>query len=97
MPLWRDVYFCIELHPGTSPIFITPHRMALVELQELNVQIHELLEKGFIRLSVSPWGSSVLFAKKKDKTLRLCIDYQWLNRVMIKNWYPLPRIDDLFD
>ena len=76
---------------------MTPHKMALVELQELGVQLHELLDKGFIRPSTSPWGAPVLFAKKKDKTLRLCIDYRQLNRVTIKNRYPLPRIDDLFD
>ena len=71
--------------------------MALDELQELKVKIHELLDKGFIRPSTSPWGAPVLFAKKKEKTLRLCIDYRKLNRVMIKNRYPLPRIDDFFD
>ena len=76
---------------------MTPHRMAPVELQELKVQLQELLDKGFIRPSTSPWGSPVLFAKKKDKILRLCIDYRQLNRVTIKNQYPLPRIDDLFD
>ena len=76
---------------------MTPHRMALVELKELKVQIQELLDKGFIILSTSPWGAPVLFEKKKDKTLRLCIDYRQLNRVTIKNRYPLPRIDDLFD
>ena len=76
---------------------MTPHRMAAVELQELRVQLQELLDKGFIRPSTSPWGTSVLFEKKKDKTLRLCIDYRQLNGVMIKNLYPLPRIDDLFD
>ena len=97
MPPQRVVDFCIELHLGTSPISMTPHRMAPVELQELKVQLRELLDKGFIRLSTSPWGSLVLFAKKKDKTLRLCIDYKQLNRVTVKNRYPLPRIDDLFD
>ena len=97
LPPQRDVYFCIELHPGTSPISMTSHRMAPVELQELKVQILELLGKGFIRPSTSPWGAPVLFAKKKDKTLRLCIDYRQLNRVTIKDRYPLPRIDDLFD
>ena len=97
LPLPREVDFRIELHPGTSPISMTPHRMASVELQELKVQIQELLGKGFIRPSTSPWGAPVLFAKKKDKTLRLCIDYRQLNRVTIKNRYPLPRIDDLFD
>ena len=76
---------------------MTLHRMAPVELQELRVQLQELLDKGFIRPSTSPWSAPVLFAKKKDKTLRLCIDYQQLNRVMIKNRYPLPRIDNLFD
>ena len=68
---------------------MTPHRMAPVELQELRVQLHELLDKGFIRPSTSPWGAPVLFAKKKNKTLRLCIDYIWLNKVTIKNQYPL--------
>ena len=97
MPPQRVVDFYIELHPGTSPISMTPHRMALVELQELKVLLQELLDKGFIRPSTSPWGAPVLFAKKKDKTLRLCIDYRQLNRVTIKNRYPLPRIDDLFD
>ena len=76
---------------------MTPHMMAPVELQELRVQLQELLDKGFIRPSTSPWGAPVLFAKKKDKTLRLRIDYRQLNRVTIKNRYPLPRIDELFD
>ena len=97
LPPQRVVDFRIELHPGTSTISMTSHRMALVELQELRVQLQELLDKGFIRPSTSPWGASVLVAKKKGKTLRLCIDYRKLNRVMIKNRYPLPRIDDLFD
>ena len=97
LPPQRVVDFGIELHPGTSPISMTPHRMTPVELQELRVQLQELLNKGFIRPSTSPWGAPVLFEKKKDKTLRLCIDYRQLNRVTIKNWYPLPRIDDLFD
>ena len=95
LPPSRDVDFRIELHPGTSPISMAPHRMASVELQELKVQ--DLLGKGFIRLSISPWGAPVLFVKKKDKTLQLCIDYKQLNRVTIKNRYPFPRIDDLFD
>ena len=95
LPSHKDVDFVIELHPGTSPISMTPHRMVLVELQELKVQLQELLDKGFIRLSTSPWGTPVLFSKKKDKNLLLCIDYRQLN--MIKNRYPLPRIDDLFD
>ena len=97
LPPHRVVDFGIELHPGTSPIYMTPHRIAPVELQELRVQLQELLDKGFIRPSTSPWGAPVLFAKKKDKTLRPCIDYPQLNRVTIKNRYPLLRIDDWFD
>ena len=97
LPPRRVVDFGIELHPGTLPISMTPHRMAPVELQELRVQLQELLDKGFIIPSTSPWGVPVLFAKKKGKTLRLCIDFRQLNRVMIQNRYPLPRIDDLFD
>ena len=97
LPPQRVVDFGIELHPGTSPISMTPHRMASVELQELRVQLQELLDKGFIRPNNSPWGALVLFAKKKDKTLQLCIDYRQLNRVTIKNRHPLLRIDDLFD
>ena len=76
---------------------MTPHRMVPVELQKLKVQIQELLDKGFIRLSTSSWGGPVLFENKKDKTLQLCIDYRQLNRVTIKNRYPLPRINDLFN
>ena len=97
LPLHRDVDFTIELHPGTSPISMTSHIMVPTELQELKVQLHELLNRGFIRPSTSPWGAPVLFAKKKDKTLLLCIDYRQLNKVTIKNRYPLPRIDDLFN
>ena len=97
LPPHKDVDFVIELHLGTSPISMTLHKMALVELHELKVQVQELLDKGFIRPSTSPWGAPVLFAKKKDKTLRLCIDYRQLNRVTIKNRYPLLRIDDFFD
>ena len=78
-------------------ISMTPHKMALVELYELKVQLQELLDRGFIRPSTSPWGAPVLFVKKKDKTIRLCIDYRQLNRVTTKNRYPLSRIDDLFD
>ena len=92
LPPHRDVDFVIELYPGTSPISMTPHRMAPVELQELKVQLQELLDKGFIRLNTSTWGAPVLFANKKDKTLRLCIDYRQLNRVTVKNRYPLPGL-----
>ena len=97
LPPQKVVDFGIELHPGTSPISMTPHRMAPVELQELRVQLQKLQDKGFIKPSTSPWGTMVLFAKKKDKTLRLCIDYRQLNRVTVKNRYPLPRKDDLFN
>ena len=76
LPPHKDVDFGIKLHPGTTTISMTPHRMAPVELQELRVQLQELLDKGFIRPSTSPWGASVLVAKKKGKTLRLCIDYR---------------------
>ena len=93
----KDVDFVIKLHPGTSSISMTPHRIGLAELQELKVQLQELLDKGFIRLSTSPWGAPVLFAKKNDMTLQLCIDYRQLNRVTIKNRCCLLRIDDLFD
>lgn len=93
----REVDFSIELQPGTTPISMAPYRMAPAELRELKTQLQELLESGFIRPSTSSWGAPVLFAKKKDGSLRLCIDYRQLNRVTIKNRYPLPRIDDLFD
>ena len=88
LPPHRDVDFGIELHPGTLPISMTPHRMALVELQKLRIQLQELLDKGFIRPSTSPRGDLVLISKKKGKTLRLCIDYRQLNKVMIQNRYP---------
>ena len=97
LPPYKDVEFVIELHPGTSPISMTPHTMAPTELQKLKVQLQEFFNRGFIRLSISPWGALVLFSKKRDNTLRLCIDYRQLNRATIKNRYPLPRIDDLFD
>ena len=71
--------------------------MAPIELKELNIQLQELQSKGYIRPSTSPWGAPVLFVKKKDGSLRLCVDYRKLNRVTVKNKYPLPRIDDLFD
>ena len=97
LPPQMIVDFSIELHSSTSPISMTPHRMAPVELQKLRVQLHELLDKGFIRPSTSPWGAPVLFVKKNDKTLRLFIDYRQLNKVTVKNQYPLLKIDDLFD
>ncbi|KAA0040689.1 pol protein [Cucumis melo var. makuwa] len=97
LPPHREVEFAIELEPGTVPISRAPYRMAPAELKELKVQLQELLDKGFIRPSMSPWGAPVLFVKKKDGSMRLCIDYRELNKVTVKNRYPLPRIDDLFD
>ena len=97
IPIDREIEFSIDLHPGTSPISKAPYRMAPIELKELKEQLQELLDKGFIRPSASPWGAPVLFVKKKDGTMRLCIDYRELNRVTVRNKYPLPRIDDLFD
>ena len=92
-----EVEFTIDLIPGTEPIYIPPYRMAPAELRELKAQLEELLSKGFIQPSISPWGAPVLFVKKKDGSLRLCIDYRELNKVTIRNQYPLPRIDELFD
>ncbi|KAL0556280.1 hypothetical protein IC582_004792 [Cucumis melo] len=97
LPPHREVEFAIELEPGTVPISRAPYRMAPAELKELKIQLQELLDKGFIRPSVSPWGAPVLFVKKKDGSMRLCIDYREWNKVTVKNRYPLPRIDDLFD
>ena len=97
LPLDREVEFTIDLIPGTETISIPPYRMAPAKLRELKAQLEELLSKGFIRLSISPWGAPVLFVKKKDGSLRLCIDYKQLNRVTIRNQYHLPRIDELFD
>jgi hypothetical protein len=97
MPPDRDIEFTIELQPGTTPISKRPYRMPPAELVELKKQLQELVDKGFIRPSTSPWGCPALFVKKKDESLRLCIDYHPLNTVTIKNKYPLPRIDVLFD
>uniref|UniRef100_A0A251VPE0 RNA-directed DNA polymerase n=1 Tax=Helianthus annuus TaxID=4232 RepID=A0A251VPE0_HELAN len=97
LPPHRQVEFQIELAPGAAPIARAPYRLAPSELEELSKQLQELLEKGFIRPSSSPWGAPVLFVKKKDGTFRMCIDYRELNKVTVKNRYPLPRIDDLFD
>ncbi|KAG8475938.1 hypothetical protein CXB51_032993 [Gossypium anomalum] len=97
LPPVREVEFGIELVPGTTPISIAPYRMAPTELKELKAQLQELMDRGFARPGFSPWGVPVLFVKKKDETMRMCIDYCQLNKVTIKNKYPLPRIDDLFD
>ncbi|KAL5578516.1 hypothetical protein UlMin_020215 [Ulmus minor] len=97
IPPEREISFEIELLPGSAPVSKAPYRMAPAELKELQIQLQELLDKGFIRPSYSPWGAPVLFVKKKDGTLRMCIDYRELNKLTIKNKYPLPRIDDFFD
>ena len=97
LPPDREIEFCIELIHGTVPISRAPYRLAPAELQELKAQLEELLEKGLIRPSHSPWGAPVLFVRKKDSSLRLCIDYRELNKATIKNKYLVLRIDDLFD
>jgi hypothetical protein len=97
MPPERAIEFKIELQPGTAPISKAPYKMSWEELAELKIQLKDLLDKGFIRPSSSPWGYPALFVLKKDKGLRLCVDYRPLNAVTIKNKYPLPRIDILFD
>jgi hypothetical protein len=93
----RDIEFSIELLPGTTPISKRPYRMDVKDLVELKKHIEGLLEKVFIRPSSSPWGALVLFVNKKDGLKRMCVDYRNLNEVTIKNKYPLPRIEDLFD
>ena len=97
VPPEKEVDLSIEVVQGTTPISRTPYRMAPTELKELKTQLQKLLDKGFIRPSVSPWGAPVLFVKKKDGTLRMCINYRQINKVTVKNKYPLPRIEDLFD
>ena len=97
LPPEREIEFSIDLVPGAGPISIAPYRMSPIELAELKKQLEELLDKQFVRPSVSPWGAPVLLVKKKDGTMRLCVDYRQLNKVTIKNKYPLPRIDDLMD
>ncbi|XP_052622433.1 uncharacterized protein LOC128127784, partial [Lactuca sativa] len=97
VPPVRQVEFGIDLVPGAAPIAKVPYRLAPPEMQELSSQLQELLGKGFIRPSSSPWGAPILFVKKKDGSHRMCIDYRELNKLTVKNRYPLPRIDDLFD
>ncbi|GJT61331.1 putative ribonuclease H-like domain-containing protein [Tanacetum coccineum] len=97
LPPTRQVEFQIDLVPGAAPVACAPYRLAPSELQELSTQLQELSDKGFIRPSSSPWGTLVLFVKKKDGSFRMCIDYRELNKLTVKNRYPLPRIDDLFD
>jgi hypothetical protein len=93
----REVEFVIDLLPGTAPISKRPYRMAVEELKELKKQLTKLQEAGYIRPSSSPWGAPVLFVQKKDGSQRMCVDYRSLNDVTVKNKYPLPRIEDLFD
>ena len=97
LPPQSKVDFSIELVLGAAPASKAHYNMSTLELVELKLQLKEMLDKGYIRPSVSPWGAPVLFVKKKGGTLRLCIDYMQLNKVTIKNRYPLLRIDDLFD
>jgi hypothetical protein len=97
MPLDRDVEFTIELQPGTTPISRRSYKITPKELVELKVQLNELMDKCFIRPNSSPWGCSALFVKKKDQSLRLCVDYWFLNAVTIKSKYPLPCINILFN
>jgi hypothetical protein len=92
MPPERSIEFKIELHPGTAPLAKAPYKMPPVELKELKIQLQGLLDKGYIHPSTTPWGCSALFVEKKDKELRLCVDYRLLNAVTIKNKYPLPHI-----
>jgi hypothetical protein len=96
MPTDRDIEFVIELVPGTGPIAQKPYRMNPAKLDEMKSQLHDMLRKGLIRPSASPWGSPVIFVDKREGTSRLCVDYWKLNDVTIKNKYPLPKIKDLF-
>ena len=97
LPPDRKVEFRIDLTPAVALIARAPYQLAPTEMKELMAQLHDLHNKGFIRPSTSPWGAPLLFVKKKDGKMWMCIDYRELNKVTIKNRYPLPRIDDLFD
>ncbi|GKB43670.1 putative reverse transcriptase domain-containing protein [Tanacetum coccineum] len=97
IPPIRQVEFQIDLIPGAAPVARAPYRLAPSKMKELSDQLKELSDKGFIRPSSSPWGAPVLFVKKKDGSFQMCIDYRELNKLTVKNRYPLPRIDDLFD
>ena len=96
-PLEREIDFGIDLLQDTLPISISPYRMDPAEVKELKEKLKDLLDKGFIRPSISPWGEPILFVKKKDGSFRMRINYRQLNKFTIKNKYPIPRIDDLFD
>lgn len=97
LPPKQDIDFTIELIPGATPVSKAPYRMSIHELTEIKMQLQELLDKKYFHPSVSPWGAPLLFVRKKDGTLRLCINYHQLNKLTIKNKYPFPCIDDLFD
>jgi hypothetical protein len=97
LPPRRDIEFSIELVPGVVLMSRAPYRMSTLELVELKLQLKDMLEKGYIRPSVPPWGAPAFLVKNKDGTLKLCIDYRQLNKMTIKNKYPLPRIDDFFE
>ncbi|GJR59078.1 putative reverse transcriptase domain-containing protein [Tanacetum coccineum] len=97
LPPIRQVEFQIDLVPGAAPVARAPYRLAPSEMEELSAQLQELSDKGFIRPSSSPWGAPVLFVKKKDGSFEMCIDYRELNKLIVKNRYPLLRINDLFD
>jgi hypothetical protein len=96
-PHERVVEFKIELQPSTAPIAKAPYNMSHVQIKELKIQLQGFVDKGYICPSMSPWGRSALFVVKKDKELCLCVDYQPLNAVTIKNKYPLPHIDTMFN
>jgi hypothetical protein len=97
LPPRRRVDYVIEMMLGVTPLAKAPYRMSHEELKELKVQLEEFLAKGYIKPNKSPYGALVLFIHKKDGTLRMCVDYRALNKVTVKNQYPLPRINDLFD
>ena len=97
LPLKQDLYFSIKLTPRSVSASKAPYCVSALELVELKLQLQELIEKGYIQTSVSPSGAPILFVKKKDGMMRMCIDYRQLNKMTIKNHYVLPRIDDLFD
>jgi hypothetical protein len=97
LPPRRRVDHAIEVMPGVAPPAKAPYRMSHEELKEFKVQLEELLAKGYIKLSKSPYGAPIFFVHKKDGTLRMCVDYRAFNKVTVKNQYPLPRINDLFD
>nr|GFB45051.1 putative reverse transcriptase domain-containing protein [Tanacetum cinerariifolium] len=97
LPPTRPVEFQVDLIPGASPVARAPYRLAPSEMKEFSEQLQELSDNGFIRPSSSPWGASILFVKKKDRSFKMCVDYRELNKLRVRNRYPVPRIDDLFD